>query len=109
MSAVIIGLSPLPGVPGTQDLSADLRGSGIRDRLELLQASGKAIRQVQVAELIGRDPVRAVETSGLPARRAPAVEEVAVQIELEYAARRRIADPDEPVLIDEVIHHERVL
>src|SRR5262245_60243072 len=87
----------LPRVPGSQNLSSDLRGVGVRDRLELLQTSGEAVREIEVTELIGRHPMRAVETPGLSAGRAPGIEEVAIQIELENAAGGRVADPDEPV------------
>ena len=43
--------------------------------------------------------MRAPQASGLRPGRAPAVEEVALLIELENAARSRLSDPDEAVLI----------
>src|SRR5688500_6523597 len=50
--------------------------------------------------------MRTVQASRLWTWRAPAVEMVALLIELQDPRRRRIADPDEAVLIDEVIHHQ---
>ena len=41
--------------------------------------------------------------------RAPAVQKVAVEIELQHPARRRVADPDEALVVDEVIDHQRAL
>ena len=99
----------LPGIPRPQDLSGNPVGIGIRDRLELLHASIEAIGQIQVPELIGRHSVRAPEASRLRARRAPAVEEVALLIELEDSGRRRVAHPDESLVVDEVVDHQRVL
>ena len=53
--------------------------------------------------------MRAGETPRLTARRAPAVEKVAVEIELQEAVRERVAGPDEAFVVDEVIRHERAL
>ena len=53
--------------------------------------------------------MRATEPARLPARRAPAIEEVAVEIELQDAVRERVAGPDEALVVDEVIRHERAL
>src|SRR5688572_12679842 len=70
----------LPGVPGAHDLSRELVGIGARQRLELLHAPREAIREIQVAELVGTDSVRAAEPPRLWAARTPAIEEIAVEI-----------------------------
>src|SRR6185503_13263380 len=99
----------LPGVPGAQDLSRHLVGVGAGQRLELLHSTRKAVREIEVTELVRRDAVRAAEPPGLSARRAPAVQEIAVEIELQDAIRERIAGPDESLVVDEVIRDQRAL
>src|SRR5690242_247330 len=99
----------LPGVPGAEDLPRHLAGVGARQRLELLHSTREAIREIEVAELVRRDAVRAAEPSGLSARRAPAVQEIAVEVELQDAIRERIAGPDESLVVDEVIRDQRAL
>ena len=47
----------LPGVPGPQNLSRDLLRIRAGNRLELLHAPREAIGEVQIPELIRRDPV----------------------------------------------------
>src|SRR5688572_10777845 len=105
----ILRLLLLPGIPGAEDLPGDPRGVGAGDRLELLNPPRKAVGEIQVAKLVGRHPVRASKPAGLPSRRAPAVQEVPLLIELEHAAGTRLSHPDVPVLIDEVIDGQRLL
>src|SRR5262249_49503674 len=79
------------------------------DRLELLDAPREAVGDVEVAELIRREPVEAAEPSRLRPGRAPAIEEIPVEIELEDSIRAAVAGPDEALVVDEVIRHERRL
>src|SRR5690242_8045944 len=65
-----------PGVPGAQYLPRDFVRIGARQRLELLDAAGETVREIEVAELIRRDAVRAAEPPRLRAGRAPAVQEI---------------------------------
>src|SRR5262245_44500193 len=95
-----VNLRLLPGVPRPQDLTGDFRWIGARYRLELLHATGEAVGDIQIPELIGRHPVGAAESPRLSTGSAPAVQVVAVQIELEDPIRWGVAHPDEPVLID---------
>src|SRR3970040_1932602 len=65
-----------PRIPCPQNLSRDFRLVGTRNRLELLYATHEAVGEIQIAQLISRDPVRATQSSRLPAWRAPTVKEV---------------------------------
>src|SRR5688572_20704310 len=101
--------SLLPVVPRPQDLSRDLRLVSRRNRLELLHATHEAVGKIQIAQLIGRHPMGATQSSGLPAGRAPTVKKVPLLIELENPARARFSNPDGAVLIDEVVDGQRFL
>src|SRR5689334_8003355 len=72
-----------PGIPGAQYLPRHFVRIGARQRLELLNAARETVGEIEVAELIGRDAVRAAEPAGLRARRAPAVQEITVEVELQ--------------------------
>src|SRR5687768_5438444 len=84
----------LPGIPGAHDLPRELVGIRARQRLELLHSSREAIREVEITELVRRDAVRAAEPARLRAAGAPAIEKVAVEIELQHAERLTVAGPD---------------
>src|SRR5688572_9141156 len=96
----------LPGVPGAENLPRELVRIGTRQRLELLHAPREAIREIEIPELVRRDAVRAAEPPRLRAAGAPAIEEVAVEIELQHTERLAVAGPDEPFVVDEVIDDE---
>jgi hypothetical protein len=49
--------SGFPGIPRPEDLSCDFVWIRAGNRFELLQPAGKAIRQVQITELIRCNPV----------------------------------------------------
>ena len=66
-----------------QFLPDELRRIGARLRPELLHAAVEHFGQVQVAVLIGRDRVRAVELARLPARSAPPVQILSGQVVLD--------------------------
>src|SRR5688572_8292180 len=88
--------SLLPRVPGAQNLSGALRRVRVRDRLELLHASHEAVGHVEIAELIGRHAVGAAKPPRLTAGSTPAVQEVALLIELQNARGRRITNQMKP-------------
>src|SRR5712691_12985812 len=66
-----LGSGTLPGIPCPKDLSCDLAWIRPSDRFELLQPTCEAIGQVQITELIRRDPVRTVQSTSLAARGTP--------------------------------------
>src|SRR5215212_10134199 len=99
----------LPRIPRAQDLPGHFRFVPTGNRLEFLDAAHEAIGNVQIPQLIGRHAVRAAKPSGLRARRAPAIEEVALLIKLEDPARACLAHPDEAVLVDEMVDGQRFL
>src|SRR5687768_1945706 len=72
-----------PDIPGSQNLSNDLPLVSPRNGFEFLHASGEAVGEIEIAELIGGNSVGAVQPSRLGASDAPAIKKVSIQIELE--------------------------
>jgi hypothetical protein len=99
-------LVSFPGVPSSQNLTRNLRRIRPWNSFELPDSPCEAVGNVEIPELIGSHPVRAAEPTRLSSWSAPAIEIVAVQIEPEDSIRGGVPYPDEPVLVNEVIHHE---
>src|SRR5262245_38401920 len=85
-----------------QFLTHELRSIGVRLRPELLDAPVEDFGEIQVAVLIHRYRMRAIELTRLPAGDTPPVQILSVQIVLDDPIRAAVRLPEELVGRDEV-------